>query len=239
MNANESVHRERLFELLWGDPLPRSATGSLHAHVSRLRSALGIAGGKAMAEGMSLRTVGPGYLMSMEPECIDAHRFEALVGQAKAASAPDAARLYGQALDLWHGEPLSDITNERARLELCVPLEERRLDILTAQIDLEIGLGHWLELVAKLTELLTRFPGRPRFAAQLMILLHRAGRTADALEVFRRLRESMDRDFGLEPPDRLAWLETSILRNDPVLQQNDFVIGGDYWRVTSRSGHRS
>ncbi|APU13604.1 MULTISPECIES: AfsR/SARP family transcriptional regulator [Actinoalloteichus] len=229
LNANESVHRERIFQLLWGDPLPRSATGSLQAHVSRLRAALGLDRGHAASCGVALRTVGAGYLITVPGEHVDAHRFEAMVSRAQSSDAAEALALYGQALDLWRGPPLSDITNERARMELCLPLEERRLDVLTDQIDLRIELGAWSGLIAELTALSSRFPGRPRFAAQLMILLYRGGRTADALEVFRRVRELMDREFGLDPPGRLSWLETAILRNDPVLQEDRFVIGGRYW----------
>ncbi|ASO19087.1 DNA-binding SARP family transcriptional activator [Actinoalloteichus hoggarensis] len=241
LNANESVHRERLFELLWGDPLPRSATGSLQAHVSRLRSALGLGLGRGSAASceVALRTVGAGYQITVPSEDVDVHRFEALVCRARSAGAATALALYGQALDLWCGPPLSDITNDRARLELCLPLEERRLDVLTDQIDLRIALGAWTGLIAELTALASRYPSRPRYAAQLMILLHRCGRTADALEAFRRARESMDREFGLDPPARLRWLETAILRNDSLVQDDRFVVDGRYWlAAVDRDGHR-
>lgn len=50
-----------------------------------------------------------------------------------------------------------------------------------------------------------------------MLALYRAGRQADALEVYQRARRALMQELGLEPGPRLQELEREILNHDPKL----------------------
>ncbi len=50
-----------------------------------------------------------------------------------------------------------------------------------------------------------------------MVALYRSGRHADALEVYRRGRQVLNEELGLEPSPFLAQLERQILSHDPTL----------------------
>ena len=60
LRANEVVARDRLIEELWSGQPPASAATSLHAHISRLRRALG--------EDRRIVTAGGGYLIRVADE---------------------------------------------------------------------------------------------------------------------------------------------------------------------------
>src|SRR5262249_11539048 len=59
IHANEVVSHDRLIEELWGEEPPASASHSIDAYVSRLRSVLKEAGGYGL-----LKTRGSGYMLA-------------------------------------------------------------------------------------------------------------------------------------------------------------------------------
>ena len=85
LRANALVSAERLIDEVWGDMPPAAARNVLQTYVSRLRKALGAG---------RLERESGGYVLHAEPSEIDAHRFEALVRDARqnATSDPGAAR---------------------------------------------------------------------------------------------------------------------------------------------------
>ena len=74
LRAGEVVSTDRLVADLWGERAPPSATGSLQNTVSALRKTLGRD---------VLVTQAPGYRLAIEPEAVDANRFERLLGGAR------------------------------------------------------------------------------------------------------------------------------------------------------------
>ena len=67
---------------------------------------------------------------------------------------------------------------------------------LEQRFDAELALGRHAALLAELEALVWDHPLRERLRGQLMLALYRAGRQAEALEVYRRTRESLVDEFG-------------------------------------------
>lgn len=189
LHAGTPVAVDRLVDVLWGDDPPRTAVRSLHSHVARVRQALADCGM-------------PGALMTKP----GGYQLDAFVD----AAAFDRTR----DLSLWRGEPLAGTELfgwGRAEIDR---LREQRIAALEAYWGDRLDRPNAIE---ELERLVVGHPTRERLVGLLMRALHRDGRHADALEVFRRLRHRLADELGVDPgPDLLA-LHTAILRRDPVL----------------------
>ena len=205
------VPSDRLIDQLWDERPPATAAKTLHGYVSHLRKALG---------DEVLLTRGGGYLLDAAPDQVDAERFEAIAADARRAlSAGDAAgarALLDEALGLWRGEPLADLAYEPFAQGAIARLEEARVAALEDRIDADLVLGLHSGLVGELEGLVNAHPNRDRLRGELMLALYRSGRQADALEVYRQGRLSLD-ELGLEPGPELRALEQRILIHDPTL----------------------
>jgi peptide/nickel transport system substrate-binding protein len=215
LQVNEVVSRDRLIDAVWGEHPPASVDQSLDTYVSRLRRAVG--------RDRVLRRPG-GYLVRLDPDELDLHRFESLVQAAREASAAGdarvAARLLRQALSVWRGPALADMLYEPFASSEVRRLEEQRLVAREELTEAELALGGSAELVPELERLVRRHPLRERLLGQLMVALYRAGRHAEALAAFRAARRRLAEELGLEPGPQLRELERRILRHDPGLERS-------------------
>jgi DNA-binding SARP family transcriptional activator len=216
LGRNQVVSRDRLIEGLWGGEPPASAGHTLEAYVSRLRRAL-----RTEGEPTRLLTRTPGYLLRVEDGELDLDRFQAALDRGRNAIAggdpPAAAAALREALAMFAGAPLEDLTYAPfAQVEIA-RLEELQLATLERRIDADLACGHHLELVGELESLVARYPLRERFWAQLMLALYRSGRQGEALGAFERVRRGLAEDLGVDPGPVLAELQQAILRQDPDL----------------------
>src|SRR5579859_6883437 len=78
LNAGRVVSKDRLVDDLWGEDAPKTARHALENYVSDLRKLLG---------GHVVATQAPGYLLRLDPEQVDALRFERLVRDSAAREA--------------------------------------------------------------------------------------------------------------------------------------------------------
>jgi class 3 adenylate cyclase len=211
LNANEVVSADRLIDELWGERSPESGRSALQVRVSQLRKALGEGGAQLLTPAL-------GYVLSLDRDQLDLHRFERLVREAAAAEPPAAAEKLSEALALWRGPPLADLAYESFAQTAIGRLEELRLGAIETRIDADLALGHHGELIAELEELVAQHPLREHLRAQLMLALYRCGRQADALEVYRRTSSELGAELGLEPGRELKDLESAVLHQDPSLE---------------------
>ena len=209
LTPNRPVSVDRLVDALWRGEPPTTAANALQYHVSRLRKTLG--------DGAPIVTREPGYLIQVGPDQLDLLRFERLVMEAEGADADRARRLLGDALDLWRGEPLTDLADDVLSQTELQRLAAARLAALERRIDADLALGRHTQLVPELEALVRTHPLHEGFVAALMRALYGAGRQADALEVYRTTRETFDAELGIEPSPLLRDLERAILRQDPEL----------------------
>jgi DNA-binding SARP family transcriptional activator/WD40 repeat protein len=214
-HANALVTTERLIEHLFGGDSTQSAANAVHVAVSRLRRALRC-GDEAL-----LVTRPGGYVLCVEPEQLDAARFERLLDHGRqlvAAGDPAAGAVrLRQALALWRGPALADV----ALMEFIAPearrLDELRLLALMERIDADLALGRHAELIPELEALVTAEPLRERLRRQQMLALYRADRRAEALTVYRETSALLREELGLEPARALQDLERMVLRQDESL----------------------
>jgi predicted ATPase/DNA-binding SARP family transcriptional activator len=208
------VTTDRLVEDLWPGDQPETARHALHVYVSRLRKALG-------PDRDKLESRGSGYLLSIEPNELDAARFERLAIEGRAARArrdPEtAASVLREALSLWRGPALADFSDAPFAQAEAARLEELRLATMQQRIWADLELGRHSELVDELENLVSLHPLREAFWEQLMVALYGAGRQADALRVFQTARTTLAEELGLEPGPALRRAEERILAQDPAL----------------------
>ncbi|WP_241995613.1 BTAD domain-containing putative transcriptional regulator [Kribbella sp. VKM Ac-2568] len=205
LEPNRVVPKATLIDWIWGEHSPSDASNALQRLASRLRKAL--PGG--MLEGQT-----GGYRLTVEPEAVDALRFERLVGQARNEDGLQRVRLLREALALWRGAALQDVgLEDSAAFDAAVTrLEGLRLAAMEDRFEAEVGLGHGAELVPELTDAVTAHPVRERLVAALMRALAAAGRDSEALLVYERMREALADALGVDPSPELSALHVALLR---------------------------
>jgi WD40 repeat protein/DNA-binding SARP family transcriptional activator len=228
IRARELVSADLLIDEIWGDEPPDAARASLQSYVSHLRAALGadLLVGRA-----------PGYVLHASAEDVDATRFEALVAQARRVLTTDpasAARTLRDALGIWQGEPLADLSNERSLQPEIERLSAMRLGALEDRIEADLALGRHGDIVSEMERLVARHPLRERLYAQLMLALYRVGRQADALAAYHQLRGALETQLGLDPSPALEALQGQILNHDVALDLRGEPLRG--YRIVEQIG---
>ncbi|WP_253855550.1 AfsR/SARP family transcriptional regulator [Prauserella alba] len=209
------VSDSRLMGNLWDDQLPTTTQAQIQTYASRLRGLLGTA--------VSIERQPPGYRLRFTSDSqtqFDLVEFEQLSRQGREALADgrhqDASNLLRAALTKWNGQALAGVTPHLATVEQ-PGLEESRLLTVEKCIDAELALGKHEALIAELTALVAAEPTRERPAMQLMTGLHRCGRTADALAVYRSFRNNLIDSLGIDPSVDMQRLHQSILTSEPTI----------------------
>ncbi len=218
LHANQTLSSDRLIEELWGEQPPATAGKTVQVHVSRLRKAL--AAGAAGASGEVVVTREHGYELALDPERLDANRFERLVATARGALADDpeqAAALLEEALSMWRGRPLDDLAYEPFAQREIARLEDLHIGAMEELTEAKLALGRHGEVVSGLEGLIEDHPYRERLRGQLILALYRCDRQADALQAYQDARRSLVDELGIEPGERLRELERAVLAQDPAL----------------------
>jgi DNA-binding SARP family transcriptional activator len=204
-HAGRLVGRDELITAIWGDSPPATAAGNVYTYVSGLR--------RQLPPGV-LTSASGGYRLRLDPAELDANRFQRLrtsaadlmaAGQERAAAAKLA-----EALALWRGDAYASLAGpflelDRQRLaELRLVAAEQRARIL-------LDAGGDGDLIAELTGLVQDNPLHEPLHELLMRALDRAGRHAEALEVFRAARRTLVAELGIEPGPALRDLQRQVL----------------------------
>ncbi|QFZ21414.1 AfsR/SARP family transcriptional regulator [Saccharothrix syringae] len=203
---------DRLVERVWGPEVPLRVRGALSSYVSRLRHVLAGSGEVGV-----VRRSG-GYALVVEPSVVDLHRFRELCARARGADDERAEALLAEAVGLWRGEALTglecgwaDAERDRLRGERVAAEDEL--------VDVRLRLGAGEGLVAGLAVRVRERPLDERVAGQYLLALHRAGRTAEALAHYRRVRERLADELGTDPGTALQQLHRQVLAADPALDR--------------------
>ena len=222
LDPNRVVSTDRIVDALWGEQPPRTAATSLQNFVSQLRKLLG---------SETLVTKPPGYQLRLTGGQLDLERFRRLVDEARGEPPEERSERLRNALALWRGPPLADLGFESFAQSEIVRLQELRLAVVEDRVEAELEAGRHAELAGELETLAEEHPLRERLRAQLMLALYRAGRQAEALQIYHDTRRVLVEELGIDPSPSLQQLHGSILRQDPGLEAGGAVAAAPADRV--------
>lgn len=209
LEADHVIPVERLIDAVWGDDPPATSRGQIQICISNLRRRILAGGGEDLIE-----TRRPGYLLRVPAGTLDLHRFEAevLKGQATLTAGDPAgsAHILRDALQLWRGPALADVDSTLVQQGVG-RLNERRLAVLGESLKSGLIAGEQHRLIGELTSLAAEYPLHEHFRALLMIALYTAGRQAEALDAYRKVREELQSELGIDPGSELRGLHRAML----------------------------
>ncbi|HEY4024293.1 MAG TPA: BTAD domain-containing putative transcriptional regulator [Pseudonocardiaceae bacterium] len=211
--ANTPVHRETIIDAVWGQHPPVSAVNVVQAHVSRLRQLLD-PGRRPHDPGGLLVSFGTSYQLRIAAEHLDVLAFARLTTSARAAAASGELSLacsrYERALGLWRGEPLADVETLREHPAVTA-LASSRTTVLAEYAEVACEAGWYDRVLPSLLALAAREPLDERVHARLLTALAGAGRRAEALRVYERLRRRLDEELGVYPGAELVQAHARLL----------------------------
>lgn len=230
ISANQVVSLDRLTEMLWGADVPARAHGSIQAYIHNLRKVLE-PGRPVRSQAQVLVTQPPGYVLQVEPDALDASKFEMLSAQGHrllAQAHPAAAKGHlTEALALWRGPALAEFAFEQFAQPEAARLEQVRATVHEDLLEAELALGNHAAVIGDVTVAVGEHPLRERLWSLLMLALYRSGRQGEALRAFAMARHTLAEELGIDPSPALRALEAAILAQSPEL---------DYYRPEAWSG---
>ena len=222
LRAGRIVTTDALCDVIWDDDQPASPAATLQSLISRMRAALATA-----SEGVLdvprdvLRTREPGWVLDVDPDHVDALRFQKLTARARRRSGQGdnagAGADLAEALALWRGAALVDVVGAGYLSSHATRLNEARLNAVEDLAEAELALGHPAEALARLEDHVDANPLRERGWGLLMVALYRMGRQSAALRTFQQVRTLLRDELGLEPSPELVEIEQRILGHDAGL----------------------
>ncbi|WP_304450826.1 BTAD domain-containing putative transcriptional regulator [Nocardiopsis sp. YSL2] len=210
LRPGQRVATDTLVDAIWGGSAPAATGNALQALVSRLRRVLG---GEAEIHGDA-----SGYRLEVGPGQVDLTEFEALTRRGRAhlaAGRPaDAITCLGEALALWRGPALSDLTARGIAEDTALRLNETHRMVREEYLAALVALGRHTEALPEAEALTRAEPRRERPVELLMRALAGTGRTADAVAAYDSFRARLADDLGLDPSARLQDAHLRLLRGE-------------------------
>jgi DNA-binding SARP family transcriptional activator/tetratricopeptide (TPR) repeat protein len=215
VDAGRPVPAEVLVDRVWGTHPPPQIRRTLQSYIARIRRLLA----DALDGGDPVRVDGRGgtYVLRIDPQRVDLHRFRWLVGQARAAACPPVRRveLLREAMELWRGPSLTGLDSPWAK-RMRESWQYERVAAAVAWADAELAGGDPAVVVALLADLSREHPLVEPLTAALMRVLARVGRTADALQEYQDIRHRLAEELGTDPGAPLQEVHRAVLRGEVV-----------------------
>jgi DNA-binding SARP family transcriptional activator len=217
LNANKPVPVARLLDALWAGSTA-GARNSLHSTVSRLRQLLA-ASQDEEATRPRILSKNHAYQLNVASDGLDVFRFERLLAEGRAAledPAADPARTAAtltEALALWRAtSPLEDLRDQGRDEPRITWLESQRRAAVEAKAKADLMAGREADVIRELPIEI----GNDRFNEHLrhclMLALDRAGRAAEAVDVYFDFLQLLDNERGMRPSRELQQLHQDIQR---------------------------
>ncbi len=216
IHRDQVVPADRLLSCVWGDQPPASASGALQAYVSHLRRRLEPDATARQRDSVIARA-GPGYVLRLPPDAVDAWAFEAAVQSAAGEAPAEAVCTLETALRLWRGPAYADYAGEAWAEAEIARLTELRAVARERLLATRLDLGEAQLVIGDLEALVADDPLREERWRLLTLALYRAHRQAAALAALRRAREVLADELGVDPGPALRSLEAEVLAQSPDL----------------------
>ncbi|MFJ8914297.1 BTAD domain-containing putative transcriptional regulator [Amycolatopsis sp. NPDC102389] len=233
-NAGSFVRTGELIDGLWGERSPATGEAVIRTYISRLRRLLSLQG-----LGSAIISRSGGYRLEPDRFEVDAVEFAGLIESARRAhNADTAAKLLERALGLWTGTALAGVPGEAAEQERS-RLERLKLTATQELLRLRLELGEHDEVMAEVPALIERNRLEEPLYEIYLLALHRGGRRAEALELYRSVHDLFDEELGVRPGPKLRALHEKVLRAEdertPALREPDpLFVGRDRERAEFR-----
>ncbi|HEV2370562.1 MAG TPA: BTAD domain-containing putative transcriptional regulator [Streptosporangiaceae bacterium] len=216
-DAGRVVPVEVLQERVWGGEPPQQARRSLYVYITRVRRLMELASPGQAEDARLVRRSG-GYVLDVDPDQVDLHKFRRLISQSRDRTNPAGRRsaLLGEAVGLWRGDALGDLAGEwpdRVRQGWA----QEYIDAVGAWAQAALSSGEPGLAVGLVTELAERYPLNESLAATLMQVLTATGRSADALSHYARTQARLTEQLGADPGTELQATHQAILRGQLVV----------------------
>jgi len=198
------VSRENLLVIFWPDKPPARASANLRQTIYRLRRLLGY---------NSIQQSEAEYRIAPETGFeYDVARFEDAARVALARSPGDLRRLVAlaDAIALYNGDYLADLPVEWAAPRRRI-LSERFQSLLRAYADELINSMRYGEARLVLLRALESEPLMDELHERMLVCLAALGRRHEVVDHYRRYREALREDFGLDPPLELRTLYSRLI----------------------------
>ena len=206
------VTNETIAETFWPDREDSGIDSAIHVVVNRVRRALS----KEIIE-----TAGGGYRLNIPPTNLDVTRFRLHAKRGRQlftlGHPRKATESLRQALAQWNGPAVADLRKLDFAERWAAQLDEERIAVVEDLLEAELQCGEHDLVVGELFGLVDTYPLRERLWRLLMLALYRAGRQAEALRAYARLRDTLAEELGVEPSPDLMDLEERVLLHDPAL----------------------
>ncbi|MFS8201268.1 AfsR/SARP family transcriptional regulator [Streptomyces sp. CWNU-52B] len=216
VDVGRPVAVDVVIKRVWGTAPPEGARRSVYAHIARIRQICERTADAAGERPRLMRRSG-GYVLEIDREQVDVHRFRHLVDQARAAGSPDASRasLLSEALGLWLGEPLSGLDGSWAE-QTRETWRREQVDATVEWAGVQVRVGDSAAAIGPLSTLLGEQPLVEPLAEALMRALYATGRGAEALECYASVRQRLAEELGTDPGGALRDVHQLILRGQAL-----------------------
>ena len=222
LRSGQVVTTSTLAEELWGSSLPRSFVVTLQTYIFQLRRRLAAALPEGQDAKLFLSTRHSGYLLECQTDVEEFKRLARAGRDAAEAGDPrTASELLRHALTLWRGPALADVRLGAVLEVEAAALAQIKLGAIETRIECDLVMGRHNAVIGELISLVAEHPLNENFCGLLMRAYYHSGHTSQALDAYRRLREALNRELGLEPGPRLQRVHQSILSGELTANTGD------------------
>lgn len=221
VDPRRPVAIETLIDRVWDDSPPIEARNVLYSHLSRIRRLLKQASLTGEAA-VRIERRPAGYMLDINPDLVDLHRFRRLAEQGGDREHGDDTRsaALAEALGLWRGPALAGLPGAWAA-QVRDSWYRRRLDAMVQWAQIKLRLGHPAAVITTLPDLAVEYPLVEPLETMLMQALHATGRSAEALERYAAIRQRLADELGADPGPELRALYQALLQGEPPSPTSD------------------
>lgn len=204
LRPGQLVGADTLLYDVWGEELPSNPRSALQAAVSRLRSALRI----------ELRHEPGGYRIDLQRHELDLLQFRDNLTAAADADPERRVELLTAALRWHEGDVLRGASTGTLAQRFGPGLRDQWLAAREQRAEARLQLGQVDDALAELTAVTTGSPLREQAWSLLLKALHQAGRPAEALAAYDKIRRLLAEELGTGPSPGLRDMHQVLLAAD-------------------------